>query len=160
MKNFRIAVEPHASEEAREVVRENLGLYSVAKTGYEEYYPVSVFLRDKHDEILGGILGEIWGQWLFVSHVWLAAPLRRHGYGSKLLAAAERYALEKGCHNVWLTTASFQARPFYEKFGYKLFAELDEFPPGHKLYFLKKQLLGEQASEVPKRRRKKATSSM
>jgi len=160
MKNLRVAIEPHASEELREVVREHLGLYSVAMTGYEEYYPVSVFLRDANDEILGGVLGEIWGQWLFVSHVWLAAPLRRHGYGKKLLAAAEHYALEKGCHNAWLTTASFQARPFYEKLGYELFAELKEFPPGHKLYFLKKQLLVEPAPEVSRRRRKKSTLSV
>ena len=160
MKNFRIVLEPHADEELREVVRERLGLYSIAMTGYEEYYPVSVFLRDTNDEILGGVIGEIWGQWLFVSHVWLAAPFRRHGYGGKLLAMAERYALEKGCHNAWLTTASFQARPFYEKFGYELFAELDEFPPGHKLYFLKKQLLAARAPKGPKRRRKEPTLSM
>ena len=155
MKNFRITIEPHAAEDSKQFVRENLGLYSIAMTGCEEYYPVAVFLRDTNEEILGGVLGEIWGQWLFVSHVWLAAPLRRGGYGGKLLAMAERYALEKGCHNAWLTTASFQARPFYEKFGYELFATLDEFPPGHKLYFLKKRLVGEAPSATPKRRARK-----
>lgn len=152
MKPLRITVEPHAAESQKEFVRENLGLYSIAMTGSEEYYTVAVFLRGAHDEILGGVLGEIWGQWMFVSHVWLAAPWRRSGYGSKLLAAAERYAVEKGCRNAWLTTASFQARPFYEKLGYELFAALDEFPPGHKLYFLKKQLAADDIPTTPKRR--------
>jgi predicted acetyltransferase len=78
--------------------------------------------------------------------------VRRGGYGSKLLATAEQYALEKGCHNAWLTTASFQARPFYEKFGYELFATLDEFPPGHKLYFLKKQLTAQRPPATKQRR--------
>ncbi|MGE0682799.1 MAG: GNAT family N-acetyltransferase [Candidatus Binatia bacterium] len=155
MKRLRITVEPHAEESQKEFVRENLGLYSIAMTGDEEYYTVVVFLRGAHDEILGGVLGEIWGQWLFVSHVWLAAPLRRSGYGSKLLATAERYAVQKGCRNAWLTTASFQARPFYEKFGYKLFATLDEFPPGHKLYFLKKQLAIGNSPAIAKRRKRK-----
>jgi hypothetical protein len=59
-------------------------------TGNEEYYAVAIFLRGDHEEILGGVLGEIWGQWMFVSHVWLAAPLRRSGYGGRLLATAER----------------------------------------------------------------------
>lgn len=158
MKRLRITVEPHAEDSHKEFIRENLGLYSIAMTGSEEYYTVAVFLRGAHDEILGGVLGEIWGQWMFVSHVWLAAPLRRGGYGSKLLAAAERYAVEKGCGNAWLTTSSFQARPFYEKFGYELFATLDEFPPGHKLYFLKKQLAAQPAASMPNRRRKKPTT--
>ena len=140
MKKLRITIEPHAAESEKAFLREALSMYSVAKTGCEEYYPVAVFLRDANNEVLGGILGEIWGDWMYVSHVWLAAPCRRSGYGSKLLATAEQYALEKGCHHAWLTTASFQARPFYEKFGYELFAALDEFPPGHQLYFLKKHL--------------------
>lgn len=155
MKRLRITIEPHADENQKEFVRENLGLYSIAMTGNEEYYTVAVFLRGAHDEILGGVLGEIWGQWMFVSHVWLAAPLRRSGYGSQLLATAERYAVEKGCRNAWLTTASFQARPFYEKFGYELFATLDEFPPGHKLYFLKKRLTVSTPRTTAKRRKQR-----
>ena len=158
MKRLRIVVEPHASESQKELIRENLGLYSIAMTGNEEFYAVAIFLRDEREETLGGILGEIWGQWMFVSHVWLAAPLRRSGYGSKLLATAERYALEKGCRNAWLTTASFQARPFYEKFGYELFATLDEFPPGHKLYFLKKHLVADRARTTTTRRIKRSVA--
>jgi GNAT superfamily N-acetyltransferase len=155
MKRFRITVEPHAAESQKEFIRENLGLYNIAMTGNEEYYMVAVFLRDTRDEILGGVLGEIWEQWMFVSHVWLAAPLRRSGYGSKLLITAERYAVEKGCRNAWLTTSSFEARPFYEKFGYELFATLDECPPGYKLYFLKKQLAAENIPATPKRHKQR-----
>jgi GNAT superfamily N-acetyltransferase len=156
MKNLRIVIEPHADERLRQFIRESLGAYSLAVTGQEEYYPVSIFLRDKKDEVLGGVLGQIWGRWLYVSDLWLAAPLRRSGYGQQLLSAAERYARGKGCGNVWLTTHSFQARPFYEKCGYTPFAELDEFPPGHKLYFLKKKLGGDGSAPPPKRRVRKS----
>jgi len=140
MKNLRVVVEPHAADGLKQLIREGLGAYNLTVTGCEEYYPVAIFLRDANDEVLGGVLGEIWAQWLFVSHLWLAAPLRRHGYGRKLLLAAEGYAAGKGCHGAYLTTFSFQARPFYEKLGYEVFAELDDFPPGHKHYFLKKRL--------------------
>jgi GNAT superfamily N-acetyltransferase len=155
MKNFRIVVEPHADEKLKQVIRDNLGVYSLLAAGQEEYYSLSVFLRDENEEILGGVLGEIWGQWLFLSHVWLAAPLRRSGYGRQLLSTAEHYATEKGCHNVWLTTHSFQARPFYEKLGYEVFSQLDEFPPGHKLYFLKKKLAGGGLALPPTRQARK-----
>jgi len=160
MKRLHIAIEPHASESQKEFIRENLGLYSIAMTGHEEYYTVAVFLRDEREETLGGILGEIWGKWMFISHVWLTAPLRRGGYGSRLLAEAERYAFEKGCLNAWLTTSSFQARPFYERFGYELFATLDECPPGHKLYFMKKDLGAGGAPRSAKRRAKKSMKKM
>jgi GNAT superfamily N-acetyltransferase len=154
MKNLRVSIEPHADEKLKQFIRESLGAYNLAVTGQEEYYPVAIFLRHDNDEVLGGVLGHIWGHWLYVSDLWLAAPLRRSGYGQQLLSAAERYAREKGCGNAWLTTHSFQARPFYEKFGYELFATLDEFPPGHKLYFLKKQLT-EQTKISPRRLRSK-----
>jgi hypothetical protein len=37
-------------------------------------------------------------------------------------------------------TLSFQARPFYEKLGYKLFGELVDYPKGHTTYCLVKKL--------------------
>jgi hypothetical protein len=37
-------------------------------------------------------------------------------------------------------TADWQARPFYEKLGYTVFATLDNCPEGHTRYFLKKDL--------------------
>jgi GNAT superfamily N-acetyltransferase len=161
MKNLRIVIEPHADEKLRQFVRDNLGIYSLVATGQEEYYSVSLFLRGESDEVLGGVLGEIWGQWMFVSHVWLAAPLRRSGYGRRLLLTAEQYAKAKGCQNVWLTTHSFQARPFYEKLGYQMFAQLDEFPPGHKLHFMRKRLAmdGDAVIEKPRTRKKSAPRS-
>jgi len=157
VKNLRVVVEPHAADSLKQIVRDGLGAYNLTKTGYEEYYPVSIFLRDANDEVLGGVLGEIWAQWLFVSHLWLAAPLRRHGYGRKLLLAAESYAVEKGCHGAYLTTSSFQARPFYEKLGYEVFAELDDFPAGHKQYFLKKRLVENSETRNQRRRIQRTT---
>jgi len=152
MKNLRIVIEPHAADSIKQLIREGLGAYNLTVTGYEEYYPVAVFLRDANDEVLGGVLGEIWGHWLFVSHLWLVAPLRGQSYGRKLLLAAEGYAAEKGCSGAYLTTFSFQARPFYEKLGYEVFAELDDFPPGYKHYFLKKRLVGKGTVQAQKRR--------
>jgi len=57
MKNLRIVIEPHAADGLKQLIRERLGAYNLAKTGYEEYYPVSIFLRDTNDEVLGGVLG-------------------------------------------------------------------------------------------------------
>jgi hypothetical protein len=52
----------------------------------------------------------------------------------------EQAAKERGCTYAHLDTFSFQARPFYEALGYEVFATLDEYPPGHHKYFMKKAL--------------------
>jgi GNAT superfamily N-acetyltransferase len=143
MRSHRVVLEPHAPDHLKQIVQEGLGLYNVAVTGLAEYYPVSIFLKDEHDEILGGVLGHIWGKWLHVAFLWVAECVRQRGYGTQLLRAAEDYARHRGCRNVQLETFSFQARPFYERLGYEVFAALDDFPPGHTKYFLRKQLVGE-----------------
>src|SRR5260370_9331396 len=58
------------------------------------------------------------------------------------MAAAERYAIAKGCVAAFLQTASYEARPLYEKLGYRVFAELSDHPSeGHNRYYLAKRPL-------------------
>jgi GNAT superfamily N-acetyltransferase len=112
MQTPRVVVEPHAPDHLKEVVQWGLALHNVAATGQAAYYPISIFLRDEHEEVLGGLLGHIWGTWLFVTHLWVAECVRQRGFGTKLLLAAETYAVERGCRNVELHTFSFQPAPF------------------------------------------------
>jgi GNAT superfamily N-acetyltransferase len=140
MSVLRVSVEPHAPESLRQHVRDHLDTFNVAVTGLAEYHTLSVFLRDEHEEVLGGLLGNIWGGWLHVAILWVAEPLRGRGYGRQLLEAAERYAVQRGCTRAWLTTFSFQAPEFYPKLGYEAFAVLEGHPNGHRHHFLQKRL--------------------
>jgi hypothetical protein len=54
------------------------------------------------------------------------------------MLAAEAMAMERGCRGAWLGTFDFQARGFYERLGYVVFAELADFPAGHSHYHLRK----------------------
>jgi GNAT superfamily N-acetyltransferase len=125
MSLLRVSVEPHAPESLRQLVRDHLDTFNV---------------RDEHEEVLGGLLGDIWGGWLHVAILWVAEPLRGRGYGRQLLDAAERYAVQRGCTRAWLTTFSFQAPEFYPKLGYETFAVLEGHPDGHRHHFLQKRL--------------------
>jgi GNAT superfamily N-acetyltransferase len=121
-------------------VRDRLSLYNAAVTGRSDFYPCNIFLKGEKGEILGGLLGYVWSDWLFVAILWVDDDLRGKGYATRMMDAAEQYARERGCHSASLDTHSFQARPFYEKRGYELFGELDDYPKGHKKFFLKKRL--------------------
>jgi RimJ/RimL family protein N-acetyltransferase len=139
-RDLRIISEPHASSEDATFIRESLALYNVAVTGDSYYSPLAIFLRDGREAILGGVLGDIWGGWLDLSFLWVAEPVRGHGYGTRLLEAAEQEARAQGCHGVFLTTFSFQARPFYERSGYEVVADIPDYPRGHSYHVLKKTL--------------------
>jgi GNAT superfamily N-acetyltransferase len=99
--------------------------------------------------VLGGALGDVWGGWLDLTFLWVAEPIRGKGYGERLLRAAEDEARAQGCRGIYLETFSFQARPFYERFGYEVFAELPDHPAGHTSYFMKKTLEGHRTDTAP-----------
>jgi GNAT superfamily N-acetyltransferase len=140
MRNLRITSKPHAAPEEMIFVREAIARHNVAATGDTYYSPLAIFLTDERDAIMGGAFGDVWGGWLELTFLWVAEPLRGQGYGEKLLLAAEEEARMQGCQGVFLSTFSFQARPFYERFGFELFVELPDHPAGHTLYFMKKTL--------------------
>jgi hypothetical protein len=50
-------------------------------------------------------------------------------------------AMQLGCKYAQLDAYSFEARPFYERAGYKEFVNLDDYPEGHCKYFLKKTMV-------------------
>lgn len=140
MENVRVVSEPMASSKDIEFVRDGLALFNVAATGDSYYSPLAVFLRDGREAILGGAIGHVWGGWLDLSLLWVAEPLRGQGFGKKLLDAAEDEARSQGCRSVFLSTFSFQARPFYEKSGYEVVAGIPDYPPGHAYYLMRKTL--------------------
>ena len=98
----------------------------------------AILLRDADGALVGGLDGVIGWEWLFVDNLWVHDAIQRQGHGGDLLARGERYALEHGCHSVWLDT--FQARGFYERQGYTVFGTLPDYPAGQTRYFFKKRL--------------------
>ena len=93
-------------------------------------------LPEKHEgEWLGGLLGDAWGGWLNVQFLWLDEAARGQRHGSRLMDAAEDYAIRRGCFAATLETHSFEALGFYQKRGYEVFGVLEDYPPGHTQVF-------------------------
>jgi GNAT superfamily N-acetyltransferase len=95
-------------------------------------------LHAADDVLAGGLCGRMYWGWLFVEALWVHRDWRGKGAGRALLAAAERHAVSRGCHQVWLDT--FQTRGFYEKQGYTAFGVLEDYPPGQTRSFMRKRL--------------------
>ena len=121
---------------AQGLVAHNLG--RVEPPGYQEF---AVFLRDGDGRLAGGVKGYTQWGWLFMSHLWVDEALRGRGWGRALIETAAREAVRRGCRAAHLDTFGFQAPGFYARLGYATFGTLDDFPPGHKRFFLWKRLV-------------------
>jgi len=106
----------------------------------EEDTRFAVFAKNNNGEIVGGIRATAFWNYCIIELLWLAEESRGNGIGAKLMEQAEAHALAQGFKFMRTETLSFQARPFYEKMGYKVFGELEDYPPGHTTYCLVKSL--------------------
>ncbi len=119
-----------------------LTTYNAAQANGETPNYVVATVKDDGGKLVGGLLGATYLGWLQIQVVWLDDSVRGLGYGSELMAIAEREALRRGVQNAFVETLSFQALPFYEKLGYTVFSRLADFPPGGARYALTKKLEG------------------
>ena len=102
---------------------------------------LAVYARDDSGNMRGGLIGNRQGEWLNIKYLWVSDELRGSGLGSQLMQAAEAEARKQGCRHALVDTFSFQARPFYEKQGYKLEMTLNDFLyPGIQRHYLSKAL--------------------
>ena len=117
-----------------------LHAYNVQQAGDPDSRTISYLLRGPKEEAVGGLIGEVHWGWFYVNLVWLREDLRGRGYGHRMLALAEDEARRHGAHHAYLDTFSFQAPDFYRRHGYQVFGELADFPPGHRRYYMVKDL--------------------
>lgn len=88
--------------------------------------------------MIGGAVGYIEWKWYFLDELWIEEEHRKNGIGTKLINEIEKCAKENNLLGVRMETWSFQARGFYEKMGYEIYATFEDCPPGTIDYFLKK----------------------
>ncbi len=137
---MHLTIHDEPDEAEWKAIDRGLEAHSVQFAPPFEWRKLAIFLRDEEGGLLGGLLGATYWGWLYVETLYVADELRGQDWGTKLLAEGEAEALRRGCRAVHLDTMSYQALPFYEKFGYTVWGTLENFVGGHDRYFLQKQL--------------------
>jgi GNAT superfamily N-acetyltransferase len=139
---MRIELEPAPSEQTLAAVRAGMRRYTESRVPWEGYADLALVARADDGTVVAAALGETGRGWLHVSVVWVDEGSRGRRLGTRLVRAMEAEAVRRGCHGSYLDTFSYQARPFYEKLGYEVFGTLDDYPPGHQRFYMRKRLGG------------------
>lgn len=142
--DFRVELVPEPNWDDRATISRALDALYDAKAGHPSgWKPLCALVRDGDGgTVLGGVWGNTYWGWLQVELLFVPEALRGRGFGSRLMALAEEEAVRRGCHAAWLETTSFLDPGFYERRGYRVFAELEDYPPGHRRLFLRRRLGG------------------
>ena len=140
--NYEITFNKDPADEDIRAIQAGYEAFTEARIGAEDRQDVAFFLRDDQGAVVGGVKGSYGNYgWLWIDLLWVSEELRGQGYGTKLMAAIEQEAQKFGCANAYLNSFSFQAVEFYQKIGYRVFGELENFPPGHRVCSLTKALV-------------------
>jgi GNAT superfamily N-acetyltransferase len=102
--------------------------------------PLGYKFVDQQGELVAGISGYVFGNWLMISWLWCSDKARGKGLAGQLLNRLEHTAVELGAHIAQLDTLDFQAKPFYEQRGYSVKFQLNNYPRSGTRYFMEKPL--------------------
>jgi GNAT superfamily N-acetyltransferase len=95
-----------------------LNAYNRTISGVHEQAGLSVRIDDESGALVGGLTGWTWGTCAGISLLWVRENARARGTGSRLIEAAERVARDRGCHQIIVSSFTFQAPGFYERHGF------------------------------------------
>ncbi len=137
---MQLNVTDNVTHQDLDEVRLGLNTFNSRFINIDELKAIGVFIKDDAGRKLAGLTGSTSGNWLRIDMLWVSDELRGQGAGSQLMLAAEQEARARGCIYAQVDTASFQARPFYEKLGYQLRFSLDNYPREHQRHYLSKAL--------------------
>ena len=130
----------YLEQPAWEVIGGGLTEFNAQQAGDDAGKNLCYVLQSASGEIVGGVIGATYWNWLYINLMWVREDLRGQGYGQQLLTLAEDEARKRGAKHAYLDTFSFQAPEFYQKYGYQEFGRLEDFPPGHTRFFMTKAL--------------------
>jgi ribosomal protein S18 acetylase RimI-like enzyme len=137
---YTLESEPTPEEQYR--IIDPLITYNEAQVGRRNKKDFAFFVKSETGEFVGGLLGFTHFNHFFVSALYVDQKFRKAGIGRELMARAEALALEHGCDAIYLDTFDYQAPAFYEKLGFKVFGKLEDYPPGHRRFYLVKRIRG------------------
>jgi GNAT superfamily N-acetyltransferase len=138
--DYKIYRETEAVDKTIASIRSNLGNWNVSQSTIDDGENIVLTIKKDDGTLIAGIVAWLWGAGIELEYLWVDINEQGKGLGSQLLRELERIATDKGCHNIFTNTYSFQAPEFYSKFGYESMGVVSGFPDRVTKHFFKKKL--------------------
>jgi GNAT superfamily N-acetyltransferase len=135
-----LALETDDKDEVLQALMAGMKAFNGAAVPNLNAHKIVAAIRDDAGKVVGGVIGRLAGDSVYMEVVWTDDSVRGTGQGRAMMLLAEAEAKRLGAREAWLYTMSFQAKPFYEKLGYTQFAELNWLDGRHKRHFMRKDL--------------------
>lgn len=140
MENLNLELLESPSDDLAKFFDKKIEEFNLARWEVKQKLPLAVRLLNDQGEIIAGAAAKTFGLWMILDNLWVHDSLRGQSMGTKILAMLEAAALKRGCKFVLLDTLNFQAKPFYEKHGYKVQWVQENYPREGCKYFMTKDL--------------------
>jgi GNAT superfamily N-acetyltransferase len=132
----------HQLNEETEVINQGLSDFNTPFFGRQKEIDFAVLLKDEEGKTVGGVL--VWMRpglgLMYIDTIWLPEQLRKKGFGTQLMLAAEAEGKKHGCTHSQVDTLPFQAEPFYQKLGYYRIGVVEKLFGDHDYIFMRKDL--------------------
>src|SRR5262249_56600154 len=100
------------------VITDGLRAYDLSQTGYYDFRPLAVFVRDPQTgRVIGGLHGRSEFGLVYIAWFFLPEDLRRVRVGSRVLAMAEEEGRRRGCTRIALTTLRVEGPRLFPHHG-------------------------------------------
>ena len=138
--NDAIDVLQEADDGAKKAILDALKGYNLERFGPADWKDLVIPLKDDHGTVIGGLSGHTARGWLYTALLFIPDTLRGQGLGPKLLGMAEGEARRRGCTGAYIDTMNPDALALYQRCGYTIFGQIDDYGDGLTLTYLKKNL--------------------
>ncbi|UCM85850.1 MAG: GNAT family N-acetyltransferase [Rickettsia endosymbiont of Culicoides impunctatus] len=122
------------------IMEDGLNEQAKVKKGLDVIKSFSFTCFDNDKNFVAGVDGKIFYGCLYVDMLWVSENFRGQNYGTLLMAKVEDVARERNCKFMTVCTTDWQAKPFYEKLGFKLEFVRSGYDKDSEVYYLRKDL--------------------
>ena len=88
-EEYKLIYVDNPEESAWGIIGRGLSHYNKQQAGENNFQRLCLALQASDQEIVGGVLGELYWEWFHLDLLWVKEELRGRGYGRQLLLRAE-----------------------------------------------------------------------
>ncbi len=96
------------------------------------------FHAKNNGELIAGATGRDHYSQFYLDNIWVKEEYRSRGIGTSIHEKVTACAKRCGCRRVQLNTLNPKAVTLYQRLGYEILAEIDDYADGFKLYYMAK----------------------